>query len=112
MTDEVMDRMHPLIGMSILQPVEFLAPALGAVRYHHERWNGKGYPEGLAGDAIPLFARMIAIASLYDTLQSGSPGRPGLTPREALDEVRRMAGTAFDPELAELFIRTLAGAQQ
>jgi HD-GYP domain-containing protein (c-di-GMP phosphodiesterase class II) len=111
MTDEVMDRMHPLIGMSILQPVEFLAPALGAVRYHHERWDGKGYPEGLAGDAIPLFARMIAIASFYDTRQSGSPGRPGLTPREALDEVRRMAGTAFDPELAELFVRTLTGAQ-
>jgi len=112
MTGEVMDRMHPLIGMSILQPVEFLAPALAAVRYHHERWDGKGYPEGLAGEAIPLLARVIAIASFYDTLQTGAPGRPGLTPREALEEVGHMAGTALAPDLAELFVRTVGAAQK
>jgi HD-GYP domain-containing protein (c-di-GMP phosphodiesterase class II) len=112
MSGEVMDRMHPLIGMSILQPVEFLTPALPAVRYHHERWDGKGYPEGLAGEAIPFLARTIAIASTYDTLQSGSPGRPGLTPREALDELRRLAGSALDPDLTETFIRTMGATQQ
>jgi hypothetical protein len=107
MSDEILVRMHPLIGISILQPVEFLAPALPAVRYHHERWDGKGYPEGLAGEAIPLLARVLTVANFYDRLQTGSPGRPGFSPRAAAEELRRQAGGALDPHLAEVFLRTI-----
>lgn len=106
-SDEILVRMHPLIGISILQPIESLAPTLDAVRYHHEHWDGKGYPEGLAGDAIPLLARVVAVANVYDRLQTGAPGRPGLSARRAAQELRRLAGSELDPELTELFLRTV-----
>jgi HD-GYP domain-containing protein (c-di-GMP phosphodiesterase class II) len=105
--DQVLVRMHPLIGISILQPVEFLAPVLEAVRYHHEQWDGNGYPEGLAGDRIPLLARMLAVASLYDNLRTGSPGRPGLSEQEAAQAMRRAAGKELDPQLVPVFLRTV-----
>jgi response regulator RpfG family c-di-GMP phosphodiesterase len=110
MSDEILVRMHPLIGISILQPVEFLASALGPVRYHHERWDGKGYPEGRAGEEIPLLARVLAVANIFDRLQTGSPNRPGLSPRQAAQELRRLAGTALDPRLTEVFLRTIESA--
>ncbi len=107
MAAEVMDRMHPLIGISILQPVAFLTPALAAVRYHHERWDGKGYPEGLAGEAIPFLARLVAVANTYDRARTGGPGRPAYSEREAADDLRRSAGTALDPKLTEQFLALL-----
>jgi HD-GYP domain-containing protein (c-di-GMP phosphodiesterase class II) len=107
MSDEIGIRMHPLIGISILQPVEFLAPARVGVRSHHERWDGAGYPEGLAGETIPRLARLLAIADTYDRLQMESPGRPGLSPSEAGQELRRLMGTALDPSLTELFLKTI-----
>ena len=112
MSDEILVRMHPLIGISILQPVEFLAPTLDAVRYHHERWDGKGYPEGLAGEQIPFLARVLAVANLYDRLQTGSPGRPGFSPREAARELQRLAGSALDPNLVDVFLHALTAAAQ
>jgi hypothetical protein len=110
MTEEILVRMHPLIGISILQPVEFLAPALDGVRYHHERWDGKGYPEGRAGEDIPLLARVLAVANMYDRLQTGSPGKPGLSPRQAAQDLHRMAGTALDARLTEAFLGALEQA--
>ena len=107
MSDEVLVRMHPLIGISILQPVEFLAPALQAVRYHHERWDGKGYPEGLVGENIPLLARLLAVPNFYDTLRTGSPARPGFSAQEAAQVLRRAAGKELDPTLTDLFLRTI-----
>lgn len=107
MSDEVLTRMHPLIGISILQPVEFLAPTLDAVRYHHERWDGRGYPEGLAGESIPLLARVLVVVNVYDNLCTGPPGRPGLSPAEAAQALRRGAGKETDPRLTEAFLRTL-----
>jgi hypothetical protein len=107
MNDQVLVRMHPLIGISILQPVEFLAPALAAVRYHHERWDGNGYPEGLAGEAIPLLARVLAVANHYDNVRTDSPRRPGLSPQEAAQAMKRAAGSELDPELVPVFLRTL-----
>jgi len=107
MTHQVVHRMHPLIGLSILQPVRFLSATLHAVRYHHERWDGKGYPEGLAGEQIPLFARLLAVANCYDSLRTGSPGREGLTAPEAAQALRRLGGTEIDPSLTDLFLRSL-----
>jgi len=107
MNDEVLIRMHPLIGISILQPVEFLAPVLEAVRYHHERWDGNGYPEGLAGEDIPLLARILGVANLYDNLRTGSPARPGISEQEAAQALRRAAGKDLDPSLVPVFLRAL-----
>jgi HD-GYP domain-containing protein (c-di-GMP phosphodiesterase class II) len=105
--DEVLVRMHPLIGISILQPVEFLAPALDAVRYHHEQWDGNGYPEGLAGEKIPPLARVLAVANFYDNLRTGAPARPGLSEHEAALAMRRAAGKELDPELVPVFLRAV-----
>ncbi len=104
LTDEIVVQMHPLIGLTILQPVEFLGPALSAVRSHHERWDGRGYPEGLAGDEIPYLARMLAVADNFDRLQLDTPGRAGMSRSEAAQELKRLAGAALDPELVELFV--------
>ncbi len=107
MSDEVTLRMHPLIGIAILQPVEFLAPALGAVRHHHERWDGKGYPQGLAGEDIPFLARLLAVTNVYDILRTDSPARPGMSVQEAAESLRRSAGKELDPRLTEAFLRVL-----
>ena len=107
LSDEVLIRMHPLIGISILQPVEFLAPALHAVRYHHEHWDGTGYPEGLAGEDIPLLARVLAVANHYDSLRTGSPGRPSLSAAEAAQAMRRAMGKELESDLVAVLLRTL-----
>ncbi len=109
MTDEVVLRMHPLIGIAILQPVEFLAPALSAVRHHHERWDGNGYPQGLAGRDIPLQARVLAVANLYDNLRTAAPGRPGLSIHDAARALRQAAGRELDPDLTDLFLQAVGG---
>jgi len=81
--EDVQFRLHPFIGMSILRPVEFLAPALTAVRYHHENWDGSGFPEGLHGEEIPLPARILAVANQYDHLTSEHVDRAALSPEAA-----------------------------
>jgi len=99
---DVLLRLHPLIGNSILEPVEFLRPALEMVRYHHERFDGQGYPEGLAGEEIPLLARLLSVANVYDHLTAGAEGAPAFAPEDALGELRRQAGTRFDPAMVEV----------
>jgi len=101
-------RQHPIHGANILRPVPALAPVIPAVLHHHERWDGKGYPDGLAGEQIPLPARIIAVADAFDAMTSARPYRRPLTREQALEELRRGAGTQFDPALVELFLR-LAG---
>jgi response regulator RpfG family c-di-GMP phosphodiesterase len=111
LSDELVLRMHPLIGISILQPVEFLGPALDGVRCHHERWDGNGYPAGTAGEEIPLLGRILAVADTYDRLHLEGVGRLGLTDSEAAAELGRLAGTALDPRLTALFLQALAQSQ-
>ncbi len=98
---EALERNHPLVGMSILQPAEFLRPALSGVRYHHERYDGGGYPDGLKGEDIPLIARILAVANTYDHLTSGSGERLPLPPEKALAELQHEAGSALDPQIVE-----------
>jgi HD-GYP domain-containing protein (c-di-GMP phosphodiesterase class II) len=78
---------------------------VAAIRHHHERFDGSGYPDGLAGGRIPLMARMLALADSYDAMRSARPYGPGLSRAEALQVLRREAGTHFDPYLTTLFIR-------
>jgi len=99
-----MIKAHPLIGSKILTPIDFLGEALDIVRYHHERIDGTGYPEGLKGENIPFEARMVCIADAWDAMTSDRAYRKALTVKEALQELQEGAGTQFDPWMVEKFI--------
>ena len=88
---------HPVIGSEILRDVDFLGEGKLVVRHHHERWDGGGYPDGLAGDGIPLAARVFAVADALDALTTDRPYRPASSFPDARREVMRGAGTQFDP---------------
>jgi len=102
---------HPAKGESILGPLRFLNAAKPIIRHHHERYDGGGYPDGLKGKAIPLGARILAIADAYDAMTSNRPYRKAMTPAEALAEIEANAGKQFDPELVEAFVRMMRSAQ-
>jgi putative nucleotidyltransferase with HDIG domain len=92
-------RQHPHAGVEILETVPLLTPALDVVRSHHERWDGAGYPDRIAGDTIPVLARIFAVVDALDALTHARPWRPALTVGEALETVRKEAGTHFDPRV-------------
>lgn len=96
-------RRHPEIGERILEPLIDDRFVTGVVRSHHERWDGAGYPDGLAGEAIPPAARLLAVADTLDAMTSDRAYREGLSWEVALEEIRRCAGTQFDPALVEVF---------
>lgn len=99
---------HPQIAYGILGQADFLNEALPSILHHHERWDGTGYPHRLSGSAIPLGARIIAIADAFDTMITDRPYRAGRNMTEALEEIRRGGGTQFDPSLAEVFPQLFA----
>jgi putative nucleotidyltransferase with HDIG domain len=94
---------HPDVGARILAPIEAYTPILPVVLYHHERFDGKGYPRGLCGNAIPTLARLVAVADVYDALVSDRPYREGWAPERALAHILDSAGTHFDPVMADAF---------
>ena len=100
-------REHTLIGAKIIEPVEFLKNSYQAIYYHHERYDGSGYPAGKKGEEIPLFARIIAVADAYDAMNSDRPYRKKLSEDEIIQELREQAGGQFDPEVAQALISIL-----
>ncbi|MTI85646.1 MAG: HD-GYP domain-containing protein [Firmicutes bacterium] len=96
--------LHPVTGAELLSADLFGNDVVEAVRHHHERWDGTGYPDRLAGENIPLPARVIAVADAYDAMTVNRPYKKMLTKRQALEEIARCAGTQFDPELAGIFV--------
>jgi HD-GYP domain-containing protein (c-di-GMP phosphodiesterase class II) len=100
-------RAHPVEGMWLIAGVPSLQPALPYVLFHHERWDGLGYPTRRAGTAIPLEGRILAVADAFDAMTSGRPYRPALPSDAAAVEVERCAGTQFDPEIVEGFLAAL-----
>src|SRR5947208_9930629 len=96
---------HPDIGAKILGHVPQLSRVLPGVRHHHERFDGGGYPDGLAGEEIPLLARIIAVADAFDAMTSTRVYRPQLPVQVAVAELRRGAGTQFDSGIVEVFLR-------
>jgi putative nucleotidyltransferase with HDIG domain len=101
-----MVKRHSEVGAQLLLAIhEDLDPVASAVRSHHERWDGAGYPTGLAGLGIPLLGRILAVVDAYDAMTAGRPYHRAKSPQEALMELSDHAGTQFDPELAGLFIQ-------
>lgn len=96
-------KQHSVIAIRILEKVEALHDALPLVRHHHERFDGKGYPDGLIGDDIPLGSRIIAVAEAFDILTSSVPWRHAMNQEDALKEIHSCSNTQFDPDVVNAF---------
>ena len=94
---------HPIVGAEIVGDIEFLSEASEIVRSHHERWDGMGYPDGLCGTAIPLAARVFAVADVLDALTTDRPYRPAFPLRQARAMIVEESGSHFDPDVIEAF---------
>lgn len=100
---------HPEIGQRLLEDAKQIQNLVSAILYHHERWDGGGYPEGLKGDEIPLMARVVGILDSYRAMLCDRPYRRALSLPEAVEELRQSAGSQFDPVLVELFVELVSG---
>jgi two-component system cell cycle response regulator len=112
LTDEewVTMRSHAAIGGELVERIDAFAHLAPAVRASHERWDGGGYPDGLAGEEIPLAARIIAACDTYDAIVTDRPYRPARTPREACAELERVAGTQLDGQIVAALMEELDAA--
>ncbi|HLF83561.1 MAG TPA: HD domain-containing phosphohydrolase [Blastocatellia bacterium] len=97
-------KVHTIIGADMLSNVDFRYPVVPIVRHHHERWDGRGYPDGLKGEGIPITARILTLVDNYDALRSDRPYKTGMTREAALAYIKENAGTFFDPSLVETFL--------
>ncbi len=106
LTQEEFDqiKLHTIIGHNILKDIPSMQDILPGVLYHHERWDGRGYPEGLSGENIPILGRTLALADTFDAMSSDRSYRSALPREKVLEEIGRCAGSQFDPELAKLFL--------
>jgi len=95
---------HPVYAREMLSRIDFLRPALDIPTYHHERWDGSGYPEGLSGENIPLAARIFAVVDVWDALQSDRPYRQAWSRAQAVEHLEQESGKHFDPEVVEVFL--------
>jgi len=96
---------HCEIGYTIAKAIPELAPIAEDILYHHEQWDGKGYPKGLKGEEIPLLARIVTIVDAYSAMLCDRPYRKAMSKQEALEEIKKGAGSQFDPQLVELFLK-------
>ncbi len=103
-------RAHPVVAQEFLSRIAYLAPAMDIPYYHHERWDGSGYPSGLRGAAIPLAARIFAVIDVFDALTSDRPYRKAWTTAEALEHIRAQAGAHFDPSVVRAFVDRVEAA--
>jgi putative nucleotidyltransferase with HDIG domain len=108
LTDEewVIMKKHPQHAYDMLSPILYLRDALDIPYYHHEKWDGSGYPKGLKGEAIPFAARIFAVTDVYDALTSDRPYRKAWSKEKALDYIGEQAGTHFDPAVVKTFLET------
>jgi hypothetical protein len=100
-------RSHPVIGEQLLKPYRQFRHETALVRHHHERWDGRGYPDAIRGKTIPLGARVICVADSYDAMTSSRPYRPGMSRQHAIEEIRNGAMTQFDPQVVASFLQVM-----
>ena len=98
-------KMHPKVGAEIIRSIHFLKDVVPIVLHHHEKWDGTGYPSGLKGKEIPLLARIVGIADAYQALASDRPYRKAYSKKEALNILKKEAGTHFDKDLVNILIK-------
>jgi len=103
--------LHPYHSAQIVKPVEPLKRIVPWIYHHHERWDGDGYPDGLAGEDIPLASRIIAVADTYNAMTTDRPYRKGQTHEKAVVELQEHAGAQFDPQVVEAFLRVVHEAE-
>jgi HD-GYP domain-containing protein (c-di-GMP phosphodiesterase class II) len=100
-------RLHPLYAYELLSPISYLGPAIDIPHYHHEKWDGSGYPQGLKEIQIPLSARLFAVVDVYDALIAHRPYRPAWLKNQAITYIQDQQGKHFDPDIAKEFLRLL-----
>ncbi|NNJ10709.1 HD domain-containing protein [Chloroflexales bacterium ZM16-3] len=100
-------RLHPVYAYNLLEPITFLRPALDIPHYHHEKWDGTGYPRGLRGEEIPLAARMFAVIDIWDALRSDRPYRPAWDEERVRAHIQGLSGSHLDPAVVDLFFRVI-----
>jgi len=103
---------HPMIGADIIRPIRFMHDIIPLILYHHERWDGSGYPDGLKGEEIPLGARIIALADVFQALTSNRPYRKAFSKKKALGIIKKEAGKQFDPNIVDLFLAIAAKSRK
>jgi HD-GYP domain-containing protein (c-di-GMP phosphodiesterase class II) len=109
LTDEEHEVMkqHPVLGWLIVSAIPSLSETLPAIRHHHERYDGRGYPDALSGEEIPLLGRLMAVADAFSAMTTDRPYRKGMACEDAIAELRRGRGSQWDPELVDAFLRAL-----
>lgn len=100
-------RQHPVYAIEMLSAIEYLKPALEIPGFHHEKWDGSGYPYGLKGEAIPMGARIFAIVDVWDALTSDRPYRKAWTREKTMEYIREQSGKHFDPKVVEAFLKMM-----
>jgi HD-GYP domain-containing protein (c-di-GMP phosphodiesterase class II) len=98
---------HSIDGAEIMAHISIFQEVSTIIRHHHERWDGKGYPDGISGDAIPIGSRLIAVADTYDAMTTDRPYRSALPHHIAVDEIRNNSGTQFEPRAVEAFLNAM-----
>lgn len=104
-------RLHPQIAHELLKPIDYLKPALNIPRYHHEKWDGSGYPHGMKGEEIPLEARIFAVVDVFDALTHNRVYRKAMKIEEAIEYIRSESGKHFDPAVVEVFTKEAASGE-
>jgi HD-GYP domain-containing protein (c-di-GMP phosphodiesterase class II) len=105
--EQVLVESHPVIGADLIAKIDALAHLVPIIRHHHERYDGTGYPDGLKGEDIPLFARILAVADSFEAMTAERAYRSGLSEEEAAAELKAGAGTQWDPAVIEVFLEVL-----
>lgn len=100
-------KLHTIVGAEIMNRVGFPYPVVPIIRHHHERWDGRGYPDGLREEEIPISARIMSVVDCFDSVREDRPFRPGMTREDAIDLLRTYSHTRFDPKIVELFVENL-----
>jgi HD-GYP domain-containing protein (c-di-GMP phosphodiesterase class II) len=98
-------KLHPVIGAEIMSPIDQLREMIPAIRWHHENWNGRGYPDGLRGEEIPLIARIVSVADCFDAITTSRPYQRAYTPAFAVETITKLTGSRFDAKVVTAFLR-------